>query len=338
MNLQNKLDLHKVPVTTKRIWMRVADPTSSRRRLSQMSRETLQFLLYISSMEWRPRPLRQPRLARVESAADAFGKGNERGIGGWLRFPNNQLRWFSQRFTVQDFTQLEIPRWNQMPTSTSPATRPWHNASSCFASGAQQAWLYVSRHSVTTQVQNQYVTSFIPRNNRLIFLFASFLCGVRSRVSAWNAATYLAKRTRTLMCFPAGTGHHPCLSASRLLSASKCPCKTSGTSAFKCNFSRLTTFYSGTLQKLTCWAPQCGASGSESSSSPHFFTRVSAAARFGLPVSCLGIVTVGTALLSAARQAPPGTKGPVGFQLPTDTSGKPKKRCGAALVVCAVLL
>ena len=339
VNLQNKLDLHKVPVTTKRIWMRVADPTSSRRRLSQMSRETLQFLLYISSMEWRPRPLRQPRLARVESVADAFGKGNERGIGGWLRFPNNQLRWFSQRFTVQDFTQLEIPRWNQMPTSTSPATRPWRNASSCFASGAQQvaaAWLYVSRHSVTTQVQNQYVTSFIPRNNRLIFLFASFLCGVRSRVSAWNAATYLAKRTRTLMCFPAGTGHHPCLSASRLLSASKCPCKTSGTSAFKCNFSRLTTFYSGTLQKLTCWAPQCGASGSESSSSPHFFTRVSAAARFGLPVSCLGIVTVGAALL--ARQAPPGTKGPVGFQLPTDTSGKPKKRCGAALVVCAVLL
>ena len=45
VNLQNKLDLHKVPVTTKRIWMRVADPTSSRRRLSQMSRETLQFLL-----------------------------------------------------------------------------------------------------------------------------------------------------------------------------------------------------------------------------------------------------------------------------------------------------
>eukprot|EP00439_Symbiodinium_sp_Y106_P034037 s7679_g4.t1 len=74
-----------------------------------MSRETLQFLLYISSMEWRPRPLRQPKLAKVESAADAFGKGNECGIGGWLRFPNNQLRWFSQRFTVQDFTQLEIP-------------------------------------------------------------------------------------------------------------------------------------------------------------------------------------------------------------------------------------
>ena len=42
---------------------------------------------------------RQPLLARVESAADAFGKGNECG----------KLRWFSQRFTVQDFTQLEIP-------------------------------------------------------------------------------------------------------------------------------------------------------------------------------------------------------------------------------------
>ena len=43
------------------------------------------------------------------SAADAFGKGNDCGVGGWLRFPNGTIRWFSQRFTVQDFTSLGIP-------------------------------------------------------------------------------------------------------------------------------------------------------------------------------------------------------------------------------------
>ena len=37
INIQSKSDLQKVPVTTKRIWMRVADPSSSRRRLSVIS-------------------------------------------------------------------------------------------------------------------------------------------------------------------------------------------------------------------------------------------------------------------------------------------------------------
>ena len=41
--------------------------------------------------------------------AHAFGKGNECGVGGWIRFPSNQLKWFAHRFTVQEFTQLGIP-------------------------------------------------------------------------------------------------------------------------------------------------------------------------------------------------------------------------------------
>ena len=109
INIESKSDLQKVPVTTKRIWMRVADPSSSRRRLSVISRETLEFFCYLSSREWRPRPLRPAPLSLVSSAADAFGKGNDCGVGGWLRFPNGTMRWFSQRFTVQDFTNLGIP-------------------------------------------------------------------------------------------------------------------------------------------------------------------------------------------------------------------------------------
>ena len=61
VDLLTKADLHKVPVSTKRIWMRVADPTSSRRKLCPESRDVLRFLQYLCSVEWRPRPLR-PRL------------------------------------------------------------------------------------------------------------------------------------------------------------------------------------------------------------------------------------------------------------------------------------
>ena len=102
-------DLHKVPVSSKRIWMRVADPSSSRRRLSTASKETLEFFLYLSSREWRPRPLRPPPPANVESAADAFGKGNDCGVGGWIRFLDGKTSWFSHRYTVSDFTSLGLP-------------------------------------------------------------------------------------------------------------------------------------------------------------------------------------------------------------------------------------
>ena len=102
-------DLPKVPVSSKRIWMRVADPSSSRRKLSIASRETLEFFLYLSSGEWRPRPLRPAPLAQVASAADAFGKGNDCGVGGWLRMQDGTTSWFSHRYTVSDFTSLGLP-------------------------------------------------------------------------------------------------------------------------------------------------------------------------------------------------------------------------------------
>ena len=79
-DMQAKADLVKVPVSTKRIWMRVADPSSSRRKLCPDSIDVLRFFKHLSSVEWRPRPLRPPALVAVETAADAFGKGNHCGI------------------------------------------------------------------------------------------------------------------------------------------------------------------------------------------------------------------------------------------------------------------
>ena len=109
VDLKCPADLHKVPISSKRIWMRVSDPTSSRRKLSNASRETLEFFLYLSSREWRPRPVRPPPLASLESAADAFGKGDQCGVGGWLKLAGGQTAWLSHRYTVSDFTSLGLP-------------------------------------------------------------------------------------------------------------------------------------------------------------------------------------------------------------------------------------
>ena len=108
-SLQCKADLALVPVSTKRIWLRVADPTSSKRRLSQASRETREFFTHLAAAEWRPRPLRPDPASAVSSAADAFGKANDCGVGGWLRLPSDKLIWFSHRYTVHDFTALGLP-------------------------------------------------------------------------------------------------------------------------------------------------------------------------------------------------------------------------------------
>ncbi|CAE7721765.1 GIP [Symbiodinium sp. CCMP2592] len=107
--LKSKDDLALVPVSTKRMWLRVTDPTSSKRRLSESSRETLAFFAHLSSRDWRPRPLRSPPTSSVESAADAFGKGNDCGVGGWLLLPSGRLLWFAHRYTVNDFLDLGLP-------------------------------------------------------------------------------------------------------------------------------------------------------------------------------------------------------------------------------------
>ena len=111
VDLHTKADLVKVPVSTKRIWMRVADPTSSRRKLCQDSgRCFFAFFQHLSSVEWRPRPLRPPALTAMESAADAFRQGAINvAIGGWLKFPSGRVIWFSQLFNVQQFAALGIP-------------------------------------------------------------------------------------------------------------------------------------------------------------------------------------------------------------------------------------
>ena len=108
-NLKTKADLRLVPISTRRVWLRVADPSSSRRKLSEPSREMLRFLLWWCKHPWPWRPLALPPVLPFESAADAFGEGDACGVGGWLRLGSAQCFWFSERFCPADFRKLGIP-------------------------------------------------------------------------------------------------------------------------------------------------------------------------------------------------------------------------------------
>ena len=143
VDLNTKADLVKVPVSTKRIWMRVADPTSSRRKLCPDSVDVLRFFQHLSSVEWRPRPLRPPALiwwrplltllARETTVALAAGCDSQ--VAAPSGFPS---------FSRCNNLQLWVFLFRAMPTLTFPATKPWHNALFCSLSGSAQepvAWL-----------------------------------------------------------------------------------------------------------------------------------------------------------------------------------------------------
>ena len=110
VDIKRKSDLAQVPFTSKRLWLRVADPASSRRRLSPASK---QFLLYWKHWAEDPpllRPLQVPLASPVEAAADAMASSNKFAIGGYLKMPSGNLLWFSQSWVMADlhFTNLGL--------------------------------------------------------------------------------------------------------------------------------------------------------------------------------------------------------------------------------------
>ena len=90
-------DLLKVPVTSKRLWVRIADPSTSRRKLSKASVLFLQFWKQLSSGPPRLRALRHPPAWDVEAAAGAHGSGPHLGIGGYFRVGTGPCFWFSEQ-------------------------------------------------------------------------------------------------------------------------------------------------------------------------------------------------------------------------------------------------
>ena len=84
MAFSSKKDLAKVS-TSKRIWMRVADPSATRRKLSASSRESITFWLEWCDLPPLYFPLQKVPAAPVAlAAADARADGDLIGIGGLM--------------------------------------------------------------------------------------------------------------------------------------------------------------------------------------------------------------------------------------------------------------
>ncbi|CAE7249309.1 unnamed protein product [Symbiodinium sp. CCMP2592] len=110
VEIKCKADLRLVRATGKRVWIRVADASSSKRRISTVSRQFIMFWVHFCMRPQMPRCLSLPPLDfQYSLAADACAKGNDIGIGGWVELPNQPIVWFSEWFTVQDFRSLGLP-------------------------------------------------------------------------------------------------------------------------------------------------------------------------------------------------------------------------------------
>ena len=100
-------DLQALRLSDKRIWMRIRDPHSNRRRISEASLRILglfeTWLQALSPM----RPLTPKRYWDGECAADACAAGSTCQIGGFLKYNSMQL-WFSEKFEVSDFVSLGL--------------------------------------------------------------------------------------------------------------------------------------------------------------------------------------------------------------------------------------
>ena len=126
MALSSKRDLAKVPAS-KRIWMRISDPSTAHRKLSVSSKESLTFWLTWCDLPPWFFPLQKPPPAPVLlAAADARADGGIIGIGGFIRWSDGPCTWFSETWTLDDLAILGLP-----------LQRPAHRDITCYEALAQ---------------------------------------------------------------------------------------------------------------------------------------------------------------------------------------------------------
>ena len=110
VELRRRSDLKLVQPSGKRVWLRIADPRTEKRKLSDTSREFVKFWMRWAICSPRLRALRPiPSATPVLVAADAMASGNKVGIGGFaMLHADSPLVWFSESFEVQDFQALGL--------------------------------------------------------------------------------------------------------------------------------------------------------------------------------------------------------------------------------------
>jgi hypothetical protein len=134
------LDVRNCRLSEKRIWIRIMDPQSSKRTISKDSIRVLQMFqqwLKFQSPSLSMNP--KPQWSR-EAAADACADNDKCQIGGFLRFSNGDIRWFSEEWHFSDFHALDIP----VSTETQKDI-------SCYETLAQIALLHTLCHLLPAQ-------------------------------------------------------------------------------------------------------------------------------------------------------------------------------------------
>ena len=100
-------DLQSLRLSDKRIWMRIKDPHSKRRTLSEASLRILEiFETWLKALS-PLRPLTPKVYWQGSAAADACAAGSKCQIGGFLQ-QGDTKHWFCEQFTVSDFEKLGL--------------------------------------------------------------------------------------------------------------------------------------------------------------------------------------------------------------------------------------
>ena len=100
-------DLQSLRLSEKRIWMRIKDPHSKRRTLSEASLRILEiFETWLKALS-PLRPLTPKVYWQGSAAADACAAGSKCQIGGFLQ-QGETKHWFCEHFTVSDFENLGL--------------------------------------------------------------------------------------------------------------------------------------------------------------------------------------------------------------------------------------
>ena len=136
-SVQQKADLTSLYLSEQRLWLRLRDFQSSKRKLSEDSLRVIQMYLDWISTTSVVKSLFPRKLWQGECAADACAYSNICQIGGFVRFPTGTTVWFSCRFEHSDFQALNIPVTSEMQKFIA-----------CFETLAQMAVLLIfSRNS-----------------------------------------------------------------------------------------------------------------------------------------------------------------------------------------------
>ena len=113
-SVQSRQDLAYVRISDCRVWLRISNLSSSRRRLSQESCRVLtifeHWLLRLNPMI----SMRPHLTVPFEACADARASGNNCTIGGYVSRPTLGQVWFSETFAYSEFARMGIPVKREM--------------------------------------------------------------------------------------------------------------------------------------------------------------------------------------------------------------------------------